>query len=238
MFNITLQNLKKIQLFPVVSTILIIPIISGSAAFAIPRKELFSQVQSTPGSPSLNSRPSIFNEPPYNRTQSPVSPGPDTLPPVSPTTPGTTPPSPCPPTGSGATTPPTPVPGTPPNLTPVPGSVTQPPLPEQQQAPSARVMPVNGRVNIRLTNTTNAVIFYQVIGDTEQRSLAGKSEVTLRNLSAPVSLTFSRQDRGLLRPTLSATSMGLLEVTLDATTDLAEDRTTIRVQEDGAVLVN
>ncbi|WP_155706762.1 hypothetical protein [Gloeocapsopsis dulcis] len=237
MFNVTLHNLKKIQLLTAFSTILILPIISGGAAFAVPRKELFSQIQPTPGSPSLNPRPSIFNEVPYNRTQSPVSPGPDTLP-VSPTTPGTTPPSPCPPTAPSATTPPTPLFGTPPSPTPVPGSVTQPPLPEQQQAPSARVMPVDGRVNVRLNNTTNAVIFYQVIGNTEQRSLAGKSEVTLRDLPAPVSLTFSRQDRGLLRPTLNATSMGLLEVTLDATTDLAEDRTTIRVQQDGAVLVN
>ncbi|MBE9189540.1 hypothetical protein IQ230_03990 [Gloeocapsopsis crepidinum LEGE 06123] len=199
------------------------PIISGSAAFAVPRgSKLYSQVQPSPSSPSLNPRPSIFSEPPYNRTQTPVSPSSDI--PVSPTTPGTTPPSPCPPTA--------------PSSTPAPSSVTQPPLPEQQQAPITRVMPVDGRVNIRLTNTTNAVIFYQVIGNTEQRSLAGKSEVTLRDLPAPVSLTFSRQDRGLLRPTLSATSMGLLEVTLDATTDLAEDRTTIRVQQDGAVLVN
>jgi len=231
MFNVTPHNLKKIQLLTVFSTIIIMPIISGSAAFAVPRgSKLYSQVQPSPSSPSLNPRPSIFNEAPYNRTQTPVSPSSDI--PVSPTTLGTTPPSPCPPT------PPTPLPGTPPSSTPAPGSVTQPPLPEQQQAPIARVMPVDGRVNLRLTNTTNAVIFYQVIGNTEQRSLAGKSEVTLRDLPAPVSLTFSRQDRGLLRPTLSATSMGLLEVTLDATTDLAEDRTTIRVQQDGAVLVN
>lgn len=237
MFNVTPHNLKKIQLLTVFSTVIIMPIISGSAAFAIPReRQLYSQLQPSPGSPSLNPRPSIFNEAPYNRTQTPVSPSPDI--PVSPTTPGTTPPSPCPPTAPSATTPPTPLPSIPPSSTPAPGSVTQPPLPEQQQAPIARVMPVDGRVNIRLTNTTNAVVFYQVIGNTEQRSLAGKSEVTLRDLPAPVSLTFSRQDRGLLRPTLSATSMGLLEVTLDATTDLAEDRTTIRVQQDGAVLVN
>ncbi|MES1021272.1 hypothetical protein ABN584_00035 [Gloeocapsa sp. BRSZ] len=234
MFNDTGHNNKKFQLFAVVSTILIIPITSGSAAFAIPRENQLAQAQLAPASPSLNPRPSIFNEPPYNRTQTPVSPGPGTLP-VSPTTPGTTPPSPCPPTGS---TTPTPVPGTTPSPTPTPGAVIQPPLPEQQQVPSARVMPVDNRVNIRLTNTTNAVVFYQVIGDTEQRSLAGKSEVTLRDLSVPVSLTFSRQDRGLLRPTLNATSMGLLEVTLDATTDLAEDRTTMRVQPDGVVLLN
>ncbi|PPS40633.1 hypothetical protein [Chroococcidiopsis sp. TS-821] len=226
---------SKAQLFAVISTILIVPITSGSAAFATPKENLLSQAQPTPTSPSLNPRPSIFNEPPYNRTQSPVAPGTGTTP-ASPTTPGTTPPSPCPPVGTDAT--PTPEPGTTPSPAPAPGAVIQPPLPEQQQAPIARVTPVDGRVNIRLTNATNAVVFYQVIGDTEQRSLAGKSEVTLRNLSAPISLTFSRQDRGLLRPAVSATSMGLLEVTLDATTDLGEDRTTIRVQPDGAVLLN
>jgi hypothetical protein len=233
MFNFTLHNLKKIQLLTAFSTILILPIISGSAAFAVPRE--LSQVQPTSSSPSLNPRPSIFNEAPYNRTQTPISPSPDI--PVTPTTPGTTPPSPCPPASPSATTPPI-LPGTTPSPTPAPGSVIQPPLPEQQQAPIARVMPIQGRVNIRLNNTTNAVVFYQVVGDTEQRSLAGNSQVTLQNLSAPITLTFSRQDRGLLRPTLSEASMGLLEVTLDATTDLAEDRTTIRVQQDGAVLVN
>lgn len=223
MFNNTLQNYKKLQLFTVASSVLI-TVMYGSAALAIPRESQLSQAQPAPASPLLNPRPSIFNEAPYNRTQSPVSPQPAT-PSVSPTTPGTTPPSPCPPI---TPTTPSPTPGT---------GVIQPPLPEQQPA-VARVMPVDGRVNVRLTNTTNAVVFYQVIGDTEQRSLAGKSEVTLQNLSAPVSLTFSRQDRGLLRPTLNSPSMGVLEVTLDATTDLAEDRTTIRVQQDGAVLLN
>lgn len=117
---------------------------------------------------------------------------------------------------------------------------TQPaaaPLPETEQAPSAVVSPVNGSVSVKLTNTTNAAIAYQIIGDTNQRILAGKSDVTLQNLRVPVTITLSREDRGLLKPTVQATK-GLLEVTLDATTNLDEDRTSIRVQQTGEVLLN
>jgi len=51
---------------------------------------------------------------------------------------------------------------------PAPASEIQAPLPEEQQAPSA--MPVNGKINIKLMNATNAVVTYQVIGDTNQRT--------------------------------------------------------------------
>lgn len=202
---------KQIYLLTALSGIVIVPaILINHRVVAMPQQQIqsVSQAQPAPTSPILNPRPRIFDEPPYNRSQSPTPLAPDAV---------------------------TPLPAQP---TPTPGSVTSPPLPEQQQAPSATVTPVNGRISLRLTNPTNATIFYQVIGDTEQRNLAGKSEVTLQNLAIPVTLTFSRQDRGLLRPTTTATSMGLLEVTFDATTDLAEDRTTLRVQPDGVVLLN
>lgn len=191
-----LYKYKQIKLLGLISGAVILPMLSVKApAFATPQQStnLISQVPSTT-SPSLNPRPSIFDEPPYSRSQRPAPPS--------------------------------------------PGGVTPIPLPEQQQPPSATVTPVNGRISIRLTNTTNAIAFYQVIGDTEQRTLAGKSQVTLQNLAIPTTLTFSRQDRGLLRTTTSATTAGLLEVTFDATTDLAEDRTTLRVQPDGTVFLN
>ena len=120
---------------------------------------------------------------------------------------------------------------------PTTGPVLQPP-PEEQQAPSAMVMPVNGKINIKLMNATNTVINYQVIGDTNQRTLAGGSDVTLQNIATPVTVTCVREDNGLLKVIPKAASQGLLEVMLDETTSLDEDQHTIRVEQSGGVLIN
>ena len=114
--------------------------------------------------------------------------------------------------------------------------VLQPP-PEEQQAPSAIVMPVNGKINIKLMNATNTVVNYQVIGDTNQRTLAGGSDVTLQNIATPVTVTCVREDNGLLK-VIPTASQGLLEVMLDETTSLDEDQHTIRVEQSGGVLIN
>lgn len=188
------KDLNYISLLTAFSRMIIgVSILSpASMGLAMPEIKAGTLSQVTPGTSTspLNPRPSIFDEPPYRRTSSPV--------------------------------------------TPQPG---EPPLPEDQP-PSAVVLPVNGSINVKLTNTTNAVISYQVIGDTNQRILGGKSDVTLQNLRVPVTITFSREDRGLLKPTVQSTSMGLLDVTLDATTSLDEDKTSLRVQQTGAVLLN
>ena len=114
--------------------------------------------------------------------------------------------------------------------------VLQPP-PEEQQPPSAIVMPVNGKINIKLMNATNTVVNYQVIGDTNQRTLAGGTDVTLQNIATPVTVTCVREDNGLLK-VIPTASQGLLEVMLDETTSLDEDQHTIRVEQSGGVLIN
>jgi hypothetical protein len=121
---------------------------------------------------------------------------------------------------------------------PAPESEIQAPLPEEQQAPSAMVMPVNGKINIKLMNTTNAVVTYQVIGDTNQRTLAGGLDVTLQNIKTPVTVTFVREDKGLLNVSPKAASQGLLEVRLDESTNLDEDQDTVRVEKGGTVFIN
>lgn len=219
-------------------------IFAASVALAMPRlaadKQL-SQVNPDPGTsneapsnPSgtsnapLNPRPSIFNEPPYNR-----SPG------MSPTDSNAAPTTEPLPDGVTPTTPDNQqLPGSSPTSEPTPGSVIQPPLPEEQQSPSATVMPVDGKINIKLTNATNAAVTYQVVGDTDQRTLGGDSDVTLQNIQTPVTITFVREDKGLLKVTPQAASEGLLEVTVDETTNLDEDKGTIRVQENGQVFLN
>jgi len=46
-------------------------------------------------------------------------------------------------------------------------------------------------------NATNTVVNYQVIGDTNQRTLAGGSDITLQNIATPVTVTCVREDNGL-----------------------------------------
>jgi hypothetical protein len=196
-----------------------------------PNPDTPNQAPSTPSSTStspLNPRPSIFNEPPYNRSEG-TSPTDSNAAPTVERTPGNLTP----------TTPDAqPSPNTSPTMEPAPGSTIQPPLPEQQQAPNMMVTPVDGKINIKLINTTNAVVTYQVVGDTNQRTLTGDSDVTLQNLETPVTVTFVRQDRGLLKVSPQASSSGLLEVTLDETTNLDEGKSTMRIEKGGAVFIN
>ncbi|MBD2446735.1 hypothetical protein H6G76_06050 [Nostoc sp. FACHB-152] len=120
------------------------------------------------------------------------------------------------------------------------GTTTQTPLPSQQQAPSATIALANGLVNINLVNDTAAKVTYQVIGDTAARSLPGKSNVMLQNISAPVTVTFEREDGGLLTvtPQPSSEQQGMLEVRLNEATDVAQDRKAMRIQSDGSIFLN
>ncbi|MBW4637219.1 MAG: hypothetical protein KME05_03100 [Gloeocapsa sp. UFS-A4-WI-NPMV-4B04] len=190
-------------IFTTTSVVLARPLIEADKHLSqVPSSDSSNQAPSNTSTSPLNPRPSIFNEPPYNRSQ------------------GTSP------TDSNAA----------PTTQPTPGAIT-PPLPEQQ-TPSAIATPVDGKINIKLINTTNSVVSYQVIGDTNQRFLSGDSNVTLQNIQTPVTVTLSRQDNGLVKVSPQATLEGLLEVTLDKATSLNEDISTMIVQQDGRVLLN
>jgi hypothetical protein len=118
-------------------------------------------------------------------------------------------------------------------------SIIQPPLPSEQQAPSATIALANGRVNIRLVNETATNVTYQVIGDTAPRSLPGKSDVILQSLSAPVTVTFQREDGGQLTVTpQSSSESGSLEVRFDEATDVAQGKSAMRIEQNGSVFLN
>jgi hypothetical protein len=118
-------------------------------------------------------------------------------------------------------------------------SAPQIPLPSERQAPSTKLALANGRVNVNLVNDTGAEVTYQVIGDTEQRSLAGKTNTMLRGLNAPVTITFYRKDGGLVQVTPQPTGeAGMLTVTLKATTEQIQDKRTVRIEQDGTVFLN
>jgi hypothetical protein len=113
------------------------------------------------------------------------------------------------------------------------------PAPEAQFIPKARVDLKGDRVNITLVNKTNAAISYQAVGDTQVRTLPGRTTVTLQGLRVPTTLTLDRQDSGLLQvtPKQSQKTPGTIEVTLDTNTNLATDGTTMRVEENGSVFL-
>jgi hypothetical protein len=114
-----------------------------------------------------------------------------------------------------------------------------PPTPEQQQAASAQINPLNDKISIKLVNQTGTDITYQVIGDTNQRTLPSRSEAILQTLDVPSTITFYRSDYGLLMARPQATSQpGLLEVSLLATTDLGMDKNALTVERTGAVYLN
>jgi hypothetical protein len=120
-----------------------------------------------------------------------------------------------------------------------PNSGVQTLPPAQQQAPIATVLPTNGRVDVRLVNGTGANVTYQVVGDTAPRSLQGKSNALLQGLRLPTTLTFYREDGGLLEVTPQRTSQrGILAVTLRETTEVGTDRGALRIAENGAVFLN
>ena len=111
------------------------------------------------------------------------------------------------------------------------------PAPEAQFTPKTQVVLNGDRVSITLINKTNAAISYQVIGDTQIRTLPGLKTITLQRLQVPTTLTFDRQDFGLLKVTPRQSTPGTIEVSLDATTSLGADETTMRVEDNGSVFL-
>ena len=165
----------------------------------------------------LNPNPRIFSEAPYGRSQRSLqTEGGNTQPSVQPS-------------------PQTPAPGTGQSTVPV----SPLPSPGQQQSPSTRISLASGRVNVRLVNDSGANVTYQVIGDTAPRSLQGKSDVTLQGLAAPVTVTFQREDGGLLEATPQPSPQsGVLEVRLRETTNVGQDRNTLRIENNSSVFLN
>jgi len=112
-----------------------------------------------------------------------------------------------------------------------------PPAPEQLQPPSAIAVPINGKLSIRLINRTGAKLIYQIISDTKERTLPGRTNINLQALKIPKTITFYRQDRELLR-VRPQSSPGLLTVTFTETTDLGFDKTVMMIERSGSVYLN
>ncbi len=113
----------------------------------------------------------------------------------------------------------------------------EPVLLQTAPAPDAKVQPTKGVVNIKLVNNTYTTITYQAIGDTEERTLAARSTITLRNLRMPTSMTFYRSDRGFLVVKPVATGE-MLQLTMGASDDFSVDKTFVEIKATGEVYLN
>lgn len=131
-----------------------------------------------------------------------------------------------------------------PGVTNSPGTATtppvKPPLPENRSQAVANVMPMNGKVSVKLKNNTNAIVTYEAVGYTQRRVLPGGGEIVLRNLPVPVTVTFTRQDNGFVEVMpVSASKDGTLEVGLDEDANpLDRNQGALRIQKDGQVFLN
>jgi hypothetical protein len=119
-------------------------------------------------------------------------------------------------------------------------SASQPQLMAQvTPTPDSAMTPVNGKVSIQFINETGADIEYQVVGDTEYRTLAGGGEMLLKELPVATSLTFRRKDSGLLQVQFRADDPpGTIVVRVSATDDFALDRTTLYIDQKGMIFFN
>jgi len=116
----------------------------------------------------------------------------------------------------------------------------QPPLPENRADAVAMVALTSGLFDVRLTNNTNTLVTYEVIGHTQRRYLQEGEEVLLQELPAPATITFVRQDDGFVEVLPVASSeLGLLTVELDEdASPLDSNQGVLRIQADGQVFLN
>lgn len=105
--------------------------------------------------------------------------------------------------------------------------------------PDAAITPIDGQVNIRFINETSAPIDYEVIGNTEPRTVGGRTQILLRDLAVPTTMTFRRQDKGFLQATLQQDqSSDTLILSVRETTDFTADRVSLYIDQQGAVYFN
>ncbi len=164
---------------------------------------------------ALNPSPSIFSEVPYNRSLLLLA---QSL--------RTTKQAPTPEAGSDAE-----------NGATSQEEVKVKPWSEAQENRIALVKAINGQFNIRLMNSTNTEVTYELVGHTNQRQLTGNTNFLLQDLAMPVTITVLREDGGLIRVTPRPAAPGILELRLDEALNLDQDKRAVRVREGGSLLI-
>jgi hypothetical protein len=91
---------------------------------------------------------------------------------------------------------------------------------------------------MRLINVTDAIVIYQVIEGTGERTLGQRSQVELQGLPIPLNLTYRRQDGGLLLVVPKAVEPGVLEVRFEPTGSFFLDTKSLNITGTGSVFLN
>jgi serine/threonine protein kinase len=102
----------------------------------------------------------------------------------------------------------------------------------------AAVSPTSGRVDVSLVNATGTVVSYQVLGNTDERSLYADMRSNLRGLPAPANVSFYRPDRGPIVVNTKTIGPNKIEVTLRRGNGPDDDHSFLTVQESGKVILN
>lgn len=114
-----------------------------------------------------------------------------------------------------------------------------PPLPETRENAIAVVPMLSDQLlNVRLMNSTNVPLTYEVLGHTDQRTLEPQTSVFLTNVPVPTTITAIRQDDGLLDILVTGTDEGMLELSLQEDRGLDDTQGVIRIQDDGQVFTD
>ncbi|NEO99861.1 MAG: hypothetical protein F6K58_14510 [Symploca sp. SIO2E9] len=117
-----------------------------------------------------------------------------------------------------------------------PPTVT-PPV-EQLQSPVTTVSMSEAKLNIIMVNETGTKVTYGVLGQDSQLNLEVEQSQTLKNLEAPIDISFYRPDRGPIKVITRASKVGELQVILQRGTDFDTDKSVLSVQETGQVFLN
>jgi serine/threonine protein kinase len=102
----------------------------------------------------------------------------------------------------------------------------------------ATASPNSSRVDVSLVNATGTVVSYQVLGNTDERSLYADMRSNLRGLPAPANVSFYRPDRGPIEVSIKTLAPGKIEVILRRGDGPDKDHSFITVQDSGKVTLD
>lgn len=103
----------------------------------------------------------------------------------------------------------------------------------------ARVIPIAGKVNVRVRNNVGTQIVFEAAGYTFPNALSGGQSITIHDLPTPVTVKISRADGGLMKVhPLQTLQPGILDVEIDEASPLSDDSGTMRIQSNGQVVLD
>lgn len=111
------------------------------------------------------------------------------------------------------------------------------PLPESLEDPITTIELTEEFITISLTNNIGTDITYEVIGDTERRTLAAGETTVLRGIELPSTIALVRPDSGLVEISTS-TERDKLNLSISAETGLDDTQGVVTIQDNGYVFVN